>query len=104
MELAGKYSKKWQDIHGLTRLNDRLTTAQPRTEQTPPPSTPRPTKKLLTAEEVADIAAKYEAGASMVQLRTAHRMAKRTVARVLQEAGVVVRPKGGRSAVGRRFD
>ncbi|MGQ4599132.1 helix-turn-helix domain-containing protein [Nocardia sp. R6R-6] len=38
---------------------------------------------------------KYEAGASMVQLKADHHIAKRTVARVLRGAGVTIRPRGG---------
>ncbi|WP_373863804.1 helix-turn-helix domain-containing protein [Nocardia pseudobrasiliensis] len=52
-------------------------------------------KKQLTPEETAAIAAKYEAGASIAQLRVEHHMAKRTVAKALREAGVTIRPRGG---------
>lgn len=41
------------------------------------------------------IVAKYEVGASMAQLKVEHRMAKRTVAKVLREAGAAIRPRGG---------
>ncbi|MFI6168958.1 helix-turn-helix domain-containing protein [Nocardia sp. NPDC051052] len=52
-------------------------------------------KKQLGQAEAAQIVAKYEAGAAMVQLKVEHHMAKRTVARVLGEAGVTIRPRGG---------
>lgn len=52
-------------------------------------------KKQLTPQEIAEIVAKYEADASMVQLKAEHHMAKRTVAKVLREAGVTIRPRGG---------
>ncbi|MFF4024405.1 helix-turn-helix domain-containing protein [Nocardia elegans] len=50
----------------------------------------------MTATERAEIIAKYEAGASLVQLRVEHHMAKRTVTTLLREAGVTIRPRGGR--------
>jgi hypothetical protein len=58
-------------------------------------------KKQLGPAETAQIVAKYEAGASMVQLKVEHHMAKRTVAKALREARVAIRPSGGRPS-GRR--
>jgi hypothetical protein len=67
----------------------------PRRQPTPTPWTSGGPKKQLTPEEIAVIVAKHEAGASMVQLKAEHHMAKRTVAKVLPEADVAIRPRGG---------
>ncbi|MGW0355830.1 helix-turn-helix domain-containing protein [Nocardia nova] len=95
MDLAGNYSKQ-------THLLERLVLTSQRAEDNSrpalnaaaaPPTAGR--KKHVTAAERAEIVAKYKAGASLVQLRTEHRMAKRTVTKLLREAGVTIRPRGG---------
>ncbi|MBF6259950.1 hypothetical protein IU468_27135 [Nocardia farcinica] len=95
MDLAGNYSKQTALLERLVKLSERVRQGRRPTSSTPDPGRLVGRKKHLTADETAQIVAKYEAGASMAQLKAEHHMAKRTVAKVLREAGVTVRPKGG---------
>ncbi|MGV9662779.1 helix-turn-helix domain-containing protein [Nocardia niigatensis] len=93
--MAGTYSNRTDLLEQFAELRDRISRSGPRRSRTSKPLISGGPKKQLTQEEAAEIVAKYEAGASMVQLKVEHHMAKRTVAKVLREAGVVVRPRGG---------
>ncbi|WP_425302551.1 helix-turn-helix domain-containing protein [Nocardia farcinica] len=95
MDLAGNYSKQTSLLERLVKLSERVARGGRSASSAPEPPRLVGRKKHLTAEETATIVAKYEAGVSMAQLKAEHHMAKRTVAKVLREAGVTVRPKGG---------
>jgi len=95
MELPGSYSNHVALLQSLCELDERLHACGSRSSTDPEPRTSRGAKKHLKPEEVAEIVAKYEAGASMTQLMVEHQMAKRTVARTLREAGVAIRAAGG---------
>ncbi|MGV9751144.1 helix-turn-helix domain-containing protein [Nocardia farcinica] len=96
VDLAGNYSKQAALLERLVKLSERV--ARGGRSASSAPEGPRLVgrKKHLTAEEAATIVAKYEAGVSMARLKMEHHMAKRTVAKVLREAGVTIRPRGGR--------
>ncbi|MFD3425327.1 hypothetical protein [Nocardia fluminea] len=98
MELAGRYSKHSRLLDDLVSTSKRTEQLERQTGAEPATSAKAIRKKVLTYDEVATIIAKYEAGASLVQLRVEHRMAKRTVARVLRENGVTIRSRGGERA------
>lgn len=101
VDMAGTYSNRTDILEEFAELQRRIETSGPRRST---PSTQRISsgpKKQLTPEEAAQIAAKYEVGASMTQLKVEHHMAKRTVAKALREAGVAIRPSGGQPS-GRR--
>ncbi|WP_405177829.1 hypothetical protein OG225_26755 [Nocardia sp. NBC_01377] len=51
---------------------------------------------LIGSDEVAEIIGKYIAGASMAELTVEHHMAKRSVAKILRQNNVMIRPRGGR--------
>ena len=97
MELAGRYSKQSALLHHLVSAS----TCTERFERPAEAGSSTPAqaggKKLLTSEEAATIVAKYEAGASLAQLRVEHQMAKRTVSKLLRENGTRIRPRGGQS-------
>ncbi|MBF6276361.1 MULTISPECIES: hypothetical protein [Nocardia] len=95
MDLAGNYSKQAHLLERLVLTSQHAESNNQPVLQAPaaPPRAIR--KKHVTATERAEIVAKYEAGASLVQLRTEHHMAKRTVTKLLREAGVTIRPRGG---------
>ncbi|MBF6185086.1 hypothetical protein IU433_26440 [Nocardia puris] len=95
MELAGNYSKQAALLERLVKLSERVARGGRSTSSAPEPLRLVGRKKHLTAEETAQIVAKYESGTSMAQLKVEHHMAKRTVAKVLREAGVTIRPSGG---------
>lgn len=96
MDLAGNYSKQAALLERLVKLSDRAGRGERSASSTPEPPPLVGRKKHLTTEEAATIVAKYEAGVSMARLKMEHHMAKRTVAKVLREAGVTIRPRGGR--------
>ncbi|MGV9679339.1 helix-turn-helix domain-containing protein [Nocardia sp. NPDC003482] len=93
--MAGTYSNRTDLLEDFADLRKQLETTGPRRATLVPTRTSGGPKKQLTPEEAATIVAKYEAGASMAQLKVEHHMAKRTVAKVLREAGVTIRPRGG---------
>ncbi|MEU4706767.1 hypothetical protein AB0G00_10055 [Nocardia salmonicida] len=96
VDMAGTYSNRTDLLKDFAELHQRITQSGPRTVRGPQAGASGSRKKQLTPEETATIVAKYEAGVSMAQLKIEHHMAKRTVAKVLREAGVVIRPRGGR--------
>ncbi len=93
--MAGTYSNRTDILEEFAELLKRIELSGPRRSKPERMRTSGGPKKLLTPEETAQIVAKYEAGASMAQLKVEHHMAKRTVAKVLREAGVVIRSRGG---------
>ncbi|WP_174190053.1 hypothetical protein [Nocardia barduliensis] len=95
VDLAGNYSKQTVLLERLVKLSERV--ARGGRSASSVPESPRLVgrKKHLTAEETAQIVAKYESGASMAQLKVEHQMAKRTVAKLLRDKGVTIRPPGG---------
>ncbi|MFE3983094.1 hypothetical protein ACFXPR_01295 [Nocardia tengchongensis] len=96
MDMAGTYSNRTDLLDSFAELQHRIERGQPRRAHPLQPRTSGGPKKQLTPIEAAKIVAEYEAGTSMVQLKVEHHMAKRTVVKVLQQAGVLIRPKGGR--------
>ncbi|WP_156769320.1 hypothetical protein [Nocardia sp. 852002-20019_SCH5090214] len=77
MDMAGTYSNRTDLLNDFAELRERLQASGPR--QSKPSPVPRPSggpKKQLTSDEAATIVAKYEAGASMAQLKVEHHMAK----------------------------
>ncbi|WP_371852325.1 helix-turn-helix domain-containing protein [Nocardia arizonensis] len=96
VDLAGTYSKQCGLLDRFADLWKQVEADSPRqAKQSPAPRSSGGPKKHLAADEAATIVAEYEAGASMAQLKREHHMAKRTVAKVLREAGVTIRPRGG---------
>ncbi|WP_280483623.1 helix-turn-helix domain-containing protein [Nocardia farcinica] len=95
MDLAGNYPKHAALLERLVKLSEQVGRGERSASNAPEPPRLVGRKKHLTADETAQIVAKYEAGASMAQLKVEHHMAKRTVAKVLREAGVTIRPRGG---------
>ncbi|WP_280500575.1 hypothetical protein [Nocardia farcinica] len=95
MDLAGNYSKQAALLERLVKLSEGAVRGGRSASSAPEPPRLVGRKKHLAADETAQIVAKYEAGASMAQLKVEHHMAKRTVAKVLREAGVTIRPSGG---------
>lgn len=96
VELAGAYSKQSGLLDRYADLRKQVEVHSPRqATQTLRPRSSGGPKKHLAAEEATAIVTEYEAGASMAQLKGEHHMAKRTVAKVLREAGVTIRPRGG---------
>ncbi|MGV9662776.1 hypothetical protein [Nocardia niigatensis] len=93
--MAGTYSNRTDLLDNFAELHDRLSRSGPRRARPSKHRTSGGPKKQLTPDEAAEIVAKYEAGASMAQLKVEHHMAKRTVARVLRDFGVTIRPSGG---------
>lgn len=104
MDLAGAYSKQSGLLGRFADLRRHVEADSPRqAKESPPPRSSGGPKKHLTHEQTEAIVAEYEAGVSMAQLKVEHRMAKRTVAKVLREAGVTIRPRGGRTIEGLAF-
>ncbi|WP_282777445.1 helix-turn-helix domain-containing protein [Nocardia sp. CC201C] len=99
--MAGTYSNRTDLLEGFAELRRRIEQSGPRRSQPTRLRASGGPKKQLTPEEAAEIVAKYEAGASMAQLKVEHHMAKRTVARVLRETGVAIRPRGGKKVAER---
>ncbi|WP_019930551.1 helix-turn-helix domain-containing protein [Nocardia sp. BMG111209] len=97
VDMAGTYSNRTDILQHLSEVQERIEKSGPRQSRPSRARTSGGQKKQLGQHERTEIIAKYEAGASMVQLKVEHRMAKRTVAKVLREAGVTIRPKGGRA-------
>ena len=98
MDIAETYTNRTDLLDGFAELGKRIDKSGPRPVR---PSKPRASggrKKQLTDAERTEIVAKYEAGASMVAIMADHHMAKRTVAKVLREAEVSIRPRGGQSS------
>ncbi|MGY2034453.1 helix-turn-helix domain-containing protein [Nocardia gipuzkoensis] len=93
--MAGTYSNRTDLLEDFAELRQLIKGSGPRRSALSRSGTYGGRKKQLAPEETAAIVAKYEAGASMAQLKVEHRMAKRTVAKVLREAGVMIRPRGG---------
>ncbi|MGV9662770.1 helix-turn-helix domain-containing protein [Nocardia niigatensis] len=94
--MAGTYSNRTDLLDGFAELQRRTKQYGPRRSQPARQRASGGPKKQLTLDEAAEIVTRYEAGASMAQLKVAHHMAKRTVAKALREAGVAIRPRGGR--------
>jgi hypothetical protein len=78
VDMSGTYSNRTDILQDSTELQRRIELSGPRRSKPSPPKASGRIKKQLTSEEAAEIVAKYEAGASMVQLRAEHHMAKRT--------------------------
>lgn len=95
VDMAGTYSNRTDLLGDFAELRKRVELSGPRRSILPGLRTSGGSKKQLTPDEAAAIVAKYEAGASMAQLKIEHHMAKRTVAKVLREGGVTTRPRGG---------
>ncbi|MFE3983099.1 helix-turn-helix domain-containing protein [Nocardia tengchongensis] len=93
--MAGTYSNRTDLLEEFGGLCRRIEQSEPRRSAPSKQRTSGGPKKQLTLKEAAEIVAQYQAGASMAQLKVEHQMAKRTVARVLQEARVTIRPRGG---------
>ncbi|MFI6777500.1 hypothetical protein [Nocardia sp. NPDC050412] len=79
--MAGTYSNRADILEDFTELRKRIKLSGPRRSRSSLPWTSGGPKKQLGPDEVAEIIAKYEAAASMVQLKVEHHMAKRTVAK-----------------------
>jgi hypothetical protein len=81
-------SNKWHD------LRERINACSPR-----PPlvyhDKPKPrSKRFLTAQDVADIAARYQAGETMQLVGSRYGISKTRVATVLRERGINIRRQG----------
>ncbi len=93
--MAGTYSNRTDLLGDFADLRKLVKQSGPRRSIRREPRTSGGPKKQLTSEEAGTIVARYEAGTSMAQLKVEHHVAKRTVAKVLREAGVAIRPRGG---------
>ncbi|UGT63986.1 hypothetical protein [Nocardia asteroides] len=91
VDLAGSYSKQADLLNYLTGLQIEASQDQRRHDRKDEQPNPRQ-RKYLDAEEVGQMVGKYEAGASLTQLKAEHHMAKANVAKVLQQAGLAIRP------------
>lgn len=92
VDLAGSYSKQAHLLEHLVKALQRAERGAREVSEAPPPGR----KQRLTAVERSEIVAKYEAGASLATLKAEHCVAKNTVAKVLRDAGVMIRPRGRR--------
>ncbi|MFG1791318.1 hypothetical protein [Nocardia sp. NPDC049149] len=95
VDMAGTYSNRTDLLQDFAELRKRIEVSGPHRSKPSPPKTSGGRKKQLGPSETADIITKYTAGTSMAQPKVEHHMAKRTVAKVLRENGVVIRPRGG---------
>ncbi|MEV6135177.1 hypothetical protein AB0L63_03740 [Nocardia sp. NPDC051990] len=95
MDLARTYSNRTDLLQNFAEPRERIDQSGPRRSKPLPPKKAGGRKKQLGPAEVAEIIAKYTAGTSMAQLKAEHHMAKRTVAKLLRENGVAIRPHGG---------
>lgn len=97
--MAGRYPNGTDLFEDFSELDKQLDRTGPCSSKTVRQQASGGLKKQLTPEDAAEIVSKYKAGASMSQLKVEHHMAKRTVAKVLREAGVTIRPRGGRRSI-----
>jgi hypothetical protein len=95
VDMAGTYSNRTDILENFAELCKQLEINGPRRSKASQPRASGGVKMQLGPAEAAQIIAKYAAGTSMAQLKVEHHMAKRTVAKVLRDAGVAIRPRGG---------
>ncbi|MEU7214368.1 hypothetical protein [Nocardia iowensis] len=93
--MAGTYSNRTDSLQRFAEAQIRIEKSGPRRSVPSQVHTSGGSKKPLGQDELAEIIAKYEAGAFIVQLKVEHHMAKRTVAKALRGAAVTIRPRGG---------
>ena len=97
VDMAGTYSNRTDILQDIAELRRRIELSGPRRPRPPQPVSSGGPKKHLGPDEVTALVAKYVAGASMPQLMAEHHIAKRTVAKMLRDQGVEVRPRGGQT-------
>lgn len=94
MEAIGAYSnyghlsKKWSD------LQERIASSPSRPHLSEQDTHKPRSKRFLTNVEIADIAARYQAGESTQQIGSHYGISKTRVATVLREQGVTLRRQG----------
>lgn len=104
MELARTYRKQGGLLERSADLRRQVETDRPRqAKQCPGPGHPTARRSIWPPKTLRRLLPKYEAGASMAQLKGEHHMARRTVTMVPQESGVTIRPRGGQYRCGWGF-
>jgi transcriptional regulator of aromatic amino acid metabolism len=81
-------STKWSD------LQERIAESPPRPHLSGQDIRKSRSKRFLTAQDVADIVARYEAGETTQQVGTRYGISKTRVATVLREQGITIRRQG----------
>jgi hypothetical protein len=81
-------SNKWSD------LRERIKASSPRPPLLYQERSKTCSKRFLTAQDVADIAARYEGGETTQQIGTRYGISKTRVATILREQGITIRRQG----------
>jgi hypothetical protein len=81
-------SNKWHD------LQKRIDESSPRPDVLYQHKVKPRSKRFLTAQDIADIVARYQAGETTQQVGTRYGISKTRVASVLREQGVTIRRQG----------
>jgi Mor family transcriptional regulator len=84
----GHLGKKWAE------LQEQIVESSPRPDLSGQDIPKSRSKRFLTAQDVADIVARYEAGETTQQIGNRYSISKTRVASVLREEGITVRRKG----------
>jgi hypothetical protein len=85
---TGHLSKKWAD------LRKSITEAPPRLRLSPQDDPKPRSKRFLAAQDLTDIATRYQAGDTTQQIATDYGISKTRVATVLREQGITIRRQG----------
>jgi hypothetical protein len=81
-------SNKWRD------LREHIKASSPRPPLSHEDSLKPRSKRFLTADDLADIVAQYEAGETTQQIAARYEISKTRVATILREQGVTIRRQG----------
>jgi hypothetical protein len=94
VEAIGTYSncghlcKKFADLQ--RRVNESPTRPPASHQGSPKPRS----KRFLTAQDVTDVAHRYEAGETTQEIGSRHKISKTKVATILRERGITIRRQG----------
>jgi hypothetical protein len=94
VELIGTYSKQRSLREKYADLLRRIQEASPRSPLLDGTPEPRQHKRSLSPDDLTDITARYESGASTQQIASRYRISKSRVSAVLREHGIKLRRQG----------
>ncbi|MBF4996654.1 hypothetical protein IRT45_05730 [Nocardia sp. BSTN01] len=83
-------------MNRLVKTSQRAGEEVRRIDPEPDPRRTSNDRKKPTRAETAEMVRRYLAGASLAELKVEHHMSKNTVAKILRDAGVTIRPRGRR--------
>jgi hypothetical protein len=94
VELIGRNSNLAHMSRKWPELRERIKQSLPRPHLSGQDVTRPRSKRFLTAQDITDIVARYEAGETTQQVGTRYGVSKTRVAAVLREQGVTIRRQG----------